>query len=657
MHLGDYYRSNGYNQPAKLEYLLSEPDVFNPYSADAICSAPLATGRTFVLNPQDKQGKVLIESLMGDLKLYDGRINHNNGWFVLRSEFAAGAQGVVAQWKIQPQVAPEWRYKPVVQTSQLGYHPDQDKMAVIERDQRTRDAEPASLYRINAKGEELVMQKEPKEWGNFQRYNYLQFDFSDIREEGLYQIRYGESESVPFRIAADVWERGLWQTEIEYFLPIQMCHMRVSEKYRLWHDFCHDDDALMAPVDFNHIDGYTQGPSTLTRYKSGEHIEGLNLGGWHDAGDWDLRVESQSIQAYLLALQVENLGAYWDETSIDQATRLVEIHQPDGKNDFLQQIEHGALTLVAGWKQLGRLYRGIICPTVRQYVFLGDAGGHTDQKQGTADDRWVFTEENPQHELQTAAYLAAIARVLRNYNDSLADDCLSIAQQLFEDTPMPTDQRMARWMQSAQLHAAVELFLSTGDQQYRKFILDRQRYILDNMQQTAWFVARFVQKADDKKFAQLFVKALPELRQRYEQYLAQTPYGVPHDHGNRGSGSWEPQHEGFTYSMLHDAYPDLFPIDYVSHCVQFFLGMHPGSNRSSFIAGVGAETVKAIYGGNRADWSYIPGAVTPGTNLIRPDLPELLRFPFIWQQGEFCIDGHNTWFYYMALQLANHYRK
>lgn len=466
-----------------------------------------------------------------------------------------------------------------------------------------------------------------------------------------------KSESVPFRIASDVWERGLWQTEIEYFLPIQMCHMRVSEKYRLWHDFCHDDDALMAPVDFNHIDGYTQGPSTLTRYKSGEHIEGLNLGGWHDAGDWDLRVESQSIQAYLLALQVENLGAYWDETSIDQATRLVEIHQPDGENDFLQQIEHGALTLVAGWKQLGRLYRGIICPTVRQYVFLGDAGGHTDQKQGTADDRWVFTEENPQRELQTAAYLAAIARVLRNYNDSLADDCLSIAQQLFENTPMPTDQRMARWMQSAQLHAAVELFLSTGDQQYRKFILDRQRFILDNMQQTAWFVARFVQKADDKKFAQLFVKALPELRQRYEQYLAQTPYGVPHDHGNRGSGSWEPQHEGFTYSMLHDAYPDLFPIDYVSHCVQYFLGMHPGSNRASFIAGVGAETVKAIYGGNRADWSYIPGAVTPGTNLIRPDLPELLRFPFIWQQGEFCIDGHNTWFYYMALQLANHYSK
>ncbi len=32
-----------------------------------------------------------------------------------------------------------------------------------------------------------------------------------------------------------------------------------------------------------------QGPSTLTKYKSGEHVPGLNIGGWHDAGDYDLQ--------------------------------------------------------------------------------------------------------------------------------------------------------------------------------------------------------------------------------------------------------------------------------------------------------------------------------------------------------------------------------
>ncbi len=69
----------------------------------------------------------------------------------------------------------------------------------------------------------------------------------------------------------------------------------------------------------------------------------------------------------------ENFGAYWDETSIDFEKKIVEIHQPDGRNDLLQQVENGALTIVAGWKALGRLYRGILCPTVRQYAHLGDA--------------------------------------------------------------------------------------------------------------------------------------------------------------------------------------------------------------------------------------------------------------------------------------------
>ena len=45
----------------------------------------------------------------------------------------------------------------------------------------------------------------------------------------------------------------------------------------------------------------------------------------------------------------------------------------------------------------------------------------------------------------------------------------------------------------------------------------------------------------------------------------------------------------------------------------------------------------------------IPGGVSPGTNLIRPDLPELLHFPFLWQEGEYCLGGHATWFMYMVL--------
>ena len=40
---------------------------------------------------------------------------------------------------------------------------------------------------------------------------------------------YGDAASPVFRIAKDVWDKGIWQAEVEYFLPVQMCHMRVNE--------------------------------------------------------------------------------------------------------------------------------------------------------------------------------------------------------------------------------------------------------------------------------------------------------------------------------------------------------------------------------------------------------------------------------------------
>ena len=119
-------------------------------------------------------------------------------------------------------------------------------------------------------------------------------------------------------------------------------------------------------------------------------------------------------------------------TSINQNTRVTEIHEPDGKNDLLQQVENGALSVVNSYLSLGRLYRGIICNNLRQYVLLGDAAAMTDGKKGNADDRWIFTENNPVREMLTAAQLAAISRVMKGFNDTLSVHCLNIAKEIFE---------------------------------------------------------------------------------------------------------------------------------------------------------------------------------------------------------------------------------
>ncbi|MDF9830107.1 glycoside hydrolase family 9 protein [Parabacteroides sp. PF5-6] len=616
---------------------------YSPIIADDIVSEPYATGRRFTVRPDDPYNKYTIEALGSELKLYDGRMNHNNGWFVVRSEVPAGKTKEAIKWIITPNVVPDWVYTPVVQTSQIGYHPNQPKVAVIELDKRDQRRLKPSLRRITAEGEKEVTVAEGEEWGQFLRYNYLKFDFSAVKEEGLYQVYYGDAASSIFRISKDVYDRGVWQPVLEYFLPVQMCHMRVNEKYRVWHDGCHFDDARMAPVGFNHIDGYVQGASTLTKYTPGDIVPGLNIGGWHDAGDFDLRVESQAGETYILALAYEAFGVDYDATAIDQIGRITEIHQPDGKADLLQQVENGALTVVGGYRALGRLYRGIICNDLRQYVMLGDAAAMTDNQIGNADDRWVFTEDNPNRELTTAAQMAAASRVLKGFNDTLSVQALACARELFEVTKETARSR------SAKVHAAAELYLTTGEQPYKDYLLQEQAFITQNIERVGWFIARAEKKMNDQNFTKAIREALAGFRTELEKQGAETPYGIPYRPHIWGAG-WDIQAFGYRHYFLHTAYPDLFGPEYIYNALNFILGCHPGTNTASFASGIGAVSATVGYGLNRADWSYIPGGVVSGTALIRPDFPELLTFPYLWQQVEYVMGGGSS--HYMFLVLA-----
>ncbi len=253
--------------------------------------------------------------------------------------------------------------------------------------------------------------------------------------------------------------------------------MRVNEKYRVWHGACHLDDALMAPTNCIHFDGYVQGAATLTKFESRQHLPRLNQGGWHDAGDYDLRVESQIGTIWKLALMIEEFGLDYDATTIDQENKIVEIHQPDGISDAIQQIEHGLLSVLGGYRSLGRLYRGIICSDLRQYVLLGDGVNMTDNLvyDGAAKkmhDRWVFTEENPERALYVAGGLAAASRVLRKSNPSLASECLATAQALWNN------ERDKVKRSSVKINTLAELILATGDVELRQLFLAEKDEIL-----------------------------------------------------------------------------------------------------------------------------------------------------------------------------------
>jgi len=626
---------------------------------EIVAAKPYATGKRLVVAPESDLLRMSIESETGDLQLLDGRYVHNNGWFVVRSVVAEGVSKNAVEWIITPNVVAGWKSTPVIHVSQIGFHPNQDKVAFIELDKNEAKPVIPVLVSVGENGKNtLLTVNKAVLWGSFLRYEYLKFDFSSVKQEGLYFIKYGNEQSQPFRIASDVFKRNVWQPTLEYFLPVQMCHMRVNEKYRVWHGLCHMDDALMAPTDYNHFDGYVQGSSTLTNYKPGDHVPGLNTGGWHDAGDYDLRVESQSAEVYILIMAYEAFNIKYDETYVDQKTHIVEIHQPDGKPDLLQQIEHGALSVVGGYKSLGRLYRGIIESDKRQYVMLGDgstmtdgliyykdltAGERTGSSSSVPDDRWVFTENNPARELTTSAHLAAASRVLKGFNDTLSQQCLEVAKAIYSH-----DYQLTGRTANSKIHAASELFLTTGEDQYKDYILQNEEAVIKGIRDLGWLIGRTLQKIGKPQFTEVIKNAAKRLSEEIMKQAAETPFGVPYRPNIWGAG-WDIQSFGVRQYYLHSAFPDLFPSAPIFNALNFILGVHPGENTSSFASGVGARSTTVAYGINRADWSYIPGGVSSGTALIRPDFPELLDWPFLWQQQEYVMGGGATNFMFLVL--------
>ncbi len=259
-----------------------------------IVPLPLATGKSITLAPEDPKNLVNVKSTDADIMLFDGRNLAQNGWYVLRSLLPPDKTGKVLTWYVEPNAIPGWIRKPVIGFSQVGYTPNQKKTAVIELDKMDTPLKTASVYQVNSDGKSIEKYTgEVKVWGDYFRYNYAKFDFSAVKEPGIYYISYGDQKTNPFTIAPDVYN-NIWHPTLDVWFPVQMDHMKVNEAYRTWHGVPYLDDCLQAPLNHQHFDGYEQGPTTDTKYKPLERIPGMAIGGWFDAGDFDIQTGSHN---------------------------------------------------------------------------------------------------------------------------------------------------------------------------------------------------------------------------------------------------------------------------------------------------------------------------------------------------------------------------
>ncbi|ARU17213.1 glycoside hydrolase family 9 protein [Croceicoccus marinus] len=634
---------------------------------------PLAEGaRAITLSPEDPMTRVTITSDAAPLALYDARNRAQNGWFVVRSLIPAGARENAVVWHVRPNVIPGWTRPPVVSFNQAGYTPNRSKVALIELDPAFEAPDEAVLVKLTAAGEQPVFTAPVRPRGKFLRYDYAAFDFSSVREPGIYAISYAGETTNPFPIAADAYDR-IWQPSLDTFLPVQMDHVAVREQYRVWQSAPHLDDARQAPPNITHFDGYRMGAELDSPFQPGEHIAGLDVGGFQDAGDFDIQTPQNAAVVRDLVWTRELFGLDWDETSVDQASREVEIRKPDGVPDALQQIRHGVLQLLAQYKVFGHSIVGIIDPTLQQYTHLGDAGSQTDGllydaslgenvveggRSDKQDDRWAFTTRYPTNDLAVSGALAAASRAMAKFDPAMSAEALAAAKALWaeqQDADVnSSDGRddggfQARFLDLAKVSATVELMITTeGDPVYTARLAELIPAIESDFDRASGAAVRALPYMDAAYRAR--IKALArEAKTRVDAEMAANPFGVPVSRG-AWAGSGQVADFGARMYLLHQAFPDVIGPEYTLHALDYMLGRHPANNLS-LVSAVGTRSKLIGYGHNRADYSFIPGGMVPGVIVIKPGFPELKTdWPFLWFENEYTVA--TTTAYILAAKAA-----
>ncbi|MBE6262097.1 MAG: glycoside hydrolase [Prevotella sp.] len=605
---------------------------------------PIETGHNIIMASESPERMIRISSSDAELELYDGRMLAQNGWFVLRSVLPKGKTGKVITWTVEPHAIPKWIHEPNIGFSQIGYMPEQPKVAVIELDKQDKPQASATLMRIKDDGTtEQAFKGNIKEWGPYFKYNYVKFDFSSVRQPGIYYIQYGDTKTNNFLIDNHVYDK-ITDATTDVWVPIHMNHMYVTEGYRTWHGEPFKEGYLQAPPS-DHFDLHSQGKTTDTKYKPLELIPGLNIGGFFDAGDFDIETGSNINVVQNLIRAWELFKPQRDETFVSQEQRYVELHRPDGTPDILQFIEHGVLNLVAQAEQIGHMASTLSNSILDNYHHLGDAASITDglhydpslkpyevstdgKRSGTPDDMWAFTTRNPQLDLQAAGVFTSAARVLRGYNDKLADRAQEQADRLRKEA----DELIARnpHRRDRQAEADNNWLTGIGEGRYRDVVRNLQT-MLDS-----------IPMKDDA-----YKQKLRPMVERYAEYIhsfdKQNPYGVP-----IGLGNWAGVNAvlnfGITINYAHLYYPDIVSKNEVYRVANWLYGCHPYHNYS-FVAVVGAARPKQVfYGNNRADFSFIPGNVAPGLLFRKPDHFENYDdWPFLWGQNEGTIAGNTQY--------------
>jgi endoglucanase len=499
----------------------------------------------------------------------------------------------------------------MIVVNQVGYLPEQSKIALLLND----SVADATAQLVDQQTKAVVFSKSlgQAQFDSASGDVIQSIDFSAVQQAGEYHWQIGNLRSVPFKIAAQVYQEAFAMLLRSYYL--QRCGVELNDPVTgIYHPPCHVNDAVLAHQDSIHL--------------AGESIAAQ--GGWHDAGDYGKYVATTAVTlGRILSLYEQQPHLFWDG-------QLVIPESGNGIPDVLDEMQVGLDWLLRMQRQDGAVYRKL---------------SGADWSIGLSPDedqqlRYVYGLSTPET-AKFAAAMAIAARVFHPLKTELAQQYQQAAEKAWRyleqhptmqvDWIKEDDSGSGKYLSSEidtepslmvdtddRFWAAAELYITTGQLPFEQYVsnyLKTSEYTLFEWKDpSALGMTNYLFQTRQPIAPDIRTQLVSKLQKRADQALAkanQSGYRLANDRFIWGSNKIAAE-EAITLLYAHQATPCAAYQTAAADQLDYLLGRNPFNQ--TFVTGLGTHPVQHTnHLFARAKGVYIPGLLVGGANELAQD--------------------------------------